>query len=115
MFVRIACLGTITSLSLFSYIDFFGLPRTLFECFLMGGFKSKDYEIKERLGRIECGKKIQELFSAEEITDEDIQQVKENGPKYDTEENVNKAIEILELKRDPVLGKLFNDKLWKKL
>ena len=72
----------------------------------------EDKEIKERLDRIECGKKVQELLEAEEITDEDIQWVKENGPKYDTEENVNKVVEILEFKKDPILGKLFNDKLW---
>lgn len=73
----------------------------------------EDKDLKERLDRIECGKKIQELLEAEEITYEDIQWVKENGPKYDTEENVNKVVEILELKKDPILGKLFNDKLWK--
>ena len=72
---------------------------------------SNDEVIKERLDKIECGARIQKMLFAEETTDEDIQWVKENGPKYDTEENVNKIVEVLKLKKDPLFGKLFNDKL----
>ena len=65
---------------------------------------SKDEVIKERLDGIEYRAKIQKMLEAEEITDEDIQWVKENGIKYDTEENANKAVELLELKKDPIFG-----------
>lgn len=67
----------------------------------------EDSVLTEPLKRIEVGAKVQEILQKETITDEDINWIKENGTKYDTEEDVQKVLEILEWKKDPIFGKLF--------
>lgn len=66
-------------------------------------------ELKKRIERLEIGAKLQELLKSENISDEDIEWVKENVSKYDSEEDVQQLIDMLELKRrDPILSSLFN-------
>lgn len=66
-----------------------------------------DPVIKERLEWIEIGSKLQAIMQKEPVTDEDIQWVKENATKYDSEEDVKRLVQILEWKKDPIFGKLF--------
>lgn len=67
----------------------------------------EDSVLTEHLKRIEIGAKVQEILQKETTTDEDTNWIKENWTKYDTEEDVQKVLEILELKKDPIFGKLF--------
>ena len=75
-------------------------------------FKNND-ELKNRIERLEIGAKLQEILKSENISDEDIEWVKENVSKYDTEEDTQKLLNLLEFKRKyPVFDSLFKGTLW---